>query len=122
MESRKRGIWVNRADVEEDEPGDFAVPAIFRAGPIAVSVSTGGSPALAAALRDVLAGAVGDSWVNLAQAMLDFRPRIKSAGIPIMRRREIFRALASEAAMNTLDAEGTEGLWTWICRRFPELH
>jgi siroheme synthase-like protein len=121
-EARKRGIWVNRADVEDDEPGDFAIPAVFRAGPITISVSTGGSPALAAALRDNLAGMVTDSWVKLAQAMRDFRPRIKAAGIPITRRREIFRMLASEAAMNTLDAEGSEGLWAWTCRQFPELH
>jgi siroheme synthase-like protein len=120
-EAHQRGILVNRADVEDDHPGDFTLPAVLRAGSITVAVSTGGSPALAARLRDALAGSITDSWVNLAQASRDFRPRIKSAGLPIARRKEIFSLLASEQAMSKLDQSGANGLWEWICVQFPEL-
>jgi siroheme synthase-like protein len=85
-ESRKRGILVQRADGEEsDEPADFISPAILRCGPIIVAVSAGGSPALAAGLRDALAGSVTDEWVNLAEALKQLRPRIKASGLPIAR-------------------------------------
>ena len=88
-EARKRGIWVQRGDEQEDEPGDFIIPAILRCGPITVAVSASGSPALAAGLRDRLAGGVTDEWVKLAEAMKQLRPKIKSSGLPISRRREI---------------------------------
>src|SRR5208337_1081676 len=70
-ESRRRGILVQRADAEEsdDVGADFVLPAILRCGPIVVAVSAGGSPALAAAIRDILAGSVTNDWVNLAEAM-----------------------------------------------------
>jgi siroheme synthase-like protein len=121
-EARKRGILVQRGDGEEtDEPGDFASPAVLRCGPIIVTVSAGGSPALAAGLRDAIAGSVTDQWVNLAEALKHLRPKIKNSGLPISRRREIFRALATTEAATALQAEGMPGLRKWLREKFADL-
>jgi siroheme synthase-like protein len=120
-EARKRGIWVNRADPDEDDPADFVTPAVLRCGAITVAVSASGSPALAPVIRDLLAGSLGNEWINLAEASRELRPRIKSAGLPIARRREIFRDLATPEAAQTLADKGAEGLWAWLSKKFPEL-
>ncbi len=120
-EARKRGIWVQRGDGEEDEPGDFISPALLRCGPIIVAVSAGGSPALAAGLRDALAGTVTDEWVKLAEALKQLRPRIKQSGLPISRRREIFRTLATNEAAVVLQSDGMAGLRKWLREKFADL-
>jgi siroheme synthase (precorrin-2 oxidase/ferrochelatase) len=112
---------VNRADSDEDDPADFTTPAVLRGGAITVAVSASGSPALAAAVRDQLAGNLGDDWINLADALRQLRPRIRSAGLPIARRREIFRALATPQAAQTLATGGISGLCDWIRQQFSEL-
>ena len=121
-EARKRGILVQRVDGEDsDDPADFISPAILRCGSIVVAVTAGGSPALAAGLRDVLAGAVTDQWVKLADALKQLRPKIKASGLPITRRREIFRALASTEAADALDDGGMPRLIQWLRSKFPDL-
>ncbi len=120
-EAHRLGILVNRADSDDEEPGDFSTPALFRAGHITVAVSASGSPALAAALRDVLAGVVTDQWVHLAQVLHEIRPKIRAAIPTITRRREIFRALAGSEAAEALASGGTSALWAWTRHRFPEL-
>jgi siroheme synthase-like protein len=120
-EAKQRGIWVQRGDGEEDEPGDFISPALLRCGPITVAVSAGGSPTLAAALRDAMAGVVTDDWVKLAEAMKQLRPLIKQSGLPIARRREIFRALATNEAAAALQSGGTTALRTWLRAKFTDL-
>jgi len=121
-EARKKSILVQRVDGEEsDDPADFISPAVLRCGPIVVAVSTGGSPALAAGLRDALAGAVTDDWVNLAEALKQLRPKIKATGLPITRRREIFRALATPDAAAALAAGGMAELGKWLRTKFTDL-
>jgi siroheme synthase-like protein len=120
-EARQRGIWVNRADADEEQSADFTTPALFRCGAITVAVSAAGSAALAATLRDILSGALTDSWVRLADALKILRPAIKSLGLPIARRREIFRALATADAAAALAQSGLSGLWTWAAAGFPDL-
>jgi precorrin-2 dehydrogenase / sirohydrochlorin ferrochelatase len=121
-ESRNHGILVQRVDGEDsEEPADFITPAILRCGPITVAVSAGGSPALAAGLRDALAGAVTDDWVKLAEALKQLRPRIKASGLPIVRRREIFRALATTEAATALANGGMGELINWLKVRYPDL-
>jgi precorrin-2 dehydrogenase/sirohydrochlorin ferrochelatase len=120
-EARHRGILVCRADADDEEPGDFTTPALLRCGAITVTVSAAGSPALAAALRDMLAGSITNDWVNLAEALRKFRPRIKAAGLPIQKRREIFRLLAGADAADLLARDGTQQLWNWARQRFGDL-
>lgn len=120
-EARQRGILVGRADSDESDPADFASPAVLRFGAVTVAVSAAGSPALAAVLRDRLSGSISNDWINLADALYRLRPTIKSVGLPITRRREIFRTLASEEAADVQSSGGIQGLWDWIRKQYPEL-
>ena len=79
-----------------------------------MAVSAGGSPALAAVVRDRLRERLEARWVAMAGAMKELRSRVLASGTPIEGRREIFRRLASEEAMGVLEAGGVEGLWTWV--------
>jgi precorrin-2 dehydrogenase/sirohydrochlorin ferrochelatase len=119
-DARAAGALVQRVESEDDDSGDFIVPAVLRCGAITVAVS-GGSPALAAAVRDALAGSIGDEWVNLADVLRRLRPAIKASGLPIERRRQILRALASPDAAAALAAGGTGHLWSWARQRFADL-
>lgn len=119
-DAHARNLWVNRADVDEMEPGDFVVPANLRRGPIVIAVSAE-SPALAAMVRDRLEELLDPRWEAMAAAMQELRPMIKSAGVPIENRRTIFRELASEEALILLGDCGADGLRRWLLARHPEL-
>src|SRR3712207_8060860 len=58
-DARARGVLVSRADAEEGEPADFTTPALFRDGPVTVTVSAGGNPAMAAFARDRTSAVLG---------------------------------------------------------------
>ena len=53
-DAKGMNILVCRADADDNNTGDFATPAMIRRGAVLVTVSTGGSPALAARLRDTI--------------------------------------------------------------------
>jgi len=62
-----------------DQPGgsDFALPAVMRRGSLTLSVSTGGgSPALAAELRDRLVGLVPASWAFSLEVLAAVRQKL----------------------------------------------
>jgi siroheme synthase-like protein len=118
-EAKKRGIWVNRADVDEEEPGDFTVPAVWRGAGVTLGVSAGGSAALAAKIRDDLAGKVDPVQVRMAELMQKLRPMIREQGeLDAVRRREILRELAGPEAMRVLAERGEEGIVEWIRERW----
>jgi len=119
-DARRRGILVNRADGDESDPGDFATPAKFQEGPVIVAVSAG-SAALAAALRDDLAGKLDRRFVRMAEAMQLLRPEIKASGLSPSRRAEVFRALAGDDAIGALTGGGLENLRAWLFRQYPEI-
>lgn len=61
IEAKRRRLLCCRVD--QPLGGDFALPAVLSRGNLTVAVSTGGgSPALAAQIRDRLAEQVPDSW------------------------------------------------------------
>lgn len=121
-EARRREIWAHRADVDEGDPGDFATPALLRRGPLLITISTGGAPALAAAIRDELETKLDPRWEKMAEAMRELRPMIRQAkGLDIAGRRTIFRELASAEALVVLDRGGLEELKRWVVERHPEL-
>jgi precorrin-2 dehydrogenase/sirohydrochlorin ferrochelatase len=119
-DANRLGILVNRADQDDDAPGDFTTPAALREGELTVTVSAGGSPALAATVRDGIRSRVDRRWVTMANAMRHLRPRIRDGGLPTERRRAAFRELASDEAMDVLERDGVEALWTWLERRGNE--
>ena len=74
------GIWVNAAD--DLDHSSFVLPAVARAGPVSVAVSTGGaSPALAAWLRNRLAAVLGPGLGSLAALLADARADLHARGI-----------------------------------------
>jgi hypothetical protein len=53
----------------------------------------------------------------MAAAMRELRPRILAGGAAIECRRNAFRDLASDEAMDILDRHGLEELWAWLRER-----
>jgi precorrin-2 dehydrogenase/sirohydrochlorin ferrochelatase len=111
------GILVNRADAGDEAPGDFSTPAVLRDGELVVTVSAGGSPALAAVVRDGLRDRLEPRWVAMASAMRELRPRILDGHVKIETRRAVFRDLASNDAMAVLERGGIDELWSWLKER-----
>lgn len=122
-DARARGILVNRADATDDgEPGDFSTPAKFVDGAVAVTVSAGGSPALAALIRDGIEAKWDPRWTRMAEAMQSIRPMIAGrADLPPPTRQRIFRELATEESLALVAERGIDGLRSWLLERFPEL-
>jgi precorrin-2 dehydrogenase/sirohydrochlorin ferrochelatase len=74
-DARRAGVWVGSAS--DPGEGDFTVPAVWREGPLTLTVSTSGaSPALAAALRDRAARALGPAAAGLATLLAELRPEV----------------------------------------------
>lgn len=93
-EAEARGMLCNAVDVPE--LCNFILPAVHRADPIAVAISTGGaSPALAQRLRDDVARLVTDDHVALAHELRDLRPWAKEHLPTYAARRDYFRALVA---------------------------
>src|SRR5207249_3586946 len=106
-DARAMNILVSRADGDERNSADFATPAMIRRGPVLVTVSTGGSPALAAKLRDTIEQNLDERFVKMAELMQMLRPKIHAIqSLALSRRREVFRALASDEALDVLHAGG----------------
>jgi len=121
-DARAMDILVCRADADETNAGDFATPAMIRRGTVLVTVSTGGSPALAAKLRDSLERNLDERYLKMAELMQSLRPRIHAiASLVPSRRREVFRTLATDEALNVLSNSGVATLNRWLVDRFPEL-
>lgn len=75
LDAHRAGIWVGSAT--DPGEGDFTVPAVWREGPLTLTVSTSGaSPALAAALRDRAARALGPAAAGLATLLAELRPEV----------------------------------------------
>ena len=111
-DARARGILVNRSD---DAPaGDFATPAMLRDGEVTVTVSTGGSPALAAAIRDDLRRKLDARHVEMSRAMQSLRQFVLGASADPAVRRSVLRDLAGEDAVAMLDKQGVESLRAWL--------
>jgi precorrin-2 dehydrogenase/sirohydrochlorin ferrochelatase len=121
QDARAIGALVCRSDVDEDESADFATPAMVRRGPMLVAVSSGGSPALSAKVRDELARALDPRWVAMAEAMKTLRPMIRGSLEP-GRRREALVSLCTPEALNELESGGVDGLKRWLLTKFSELH
>ena len=122
-EARRLGIMVNRADADEAEPGNFTTPALSRFGPVVITVSTAGAPALATMIRDDIAAHFDPRWRMMAEAMQAIRPALLMAkGMSAEQRREAFRSLATPEAMEMLTAGGPPLLWESLVLKFPLLN
>ena len=74
--AKRAGALANIADAPED--CDFQVPATLRRGEILMTAATsGGSPLLAATIRDRIASAVGPEYARLARLMAALRAELR---------------------------------------------
>lgn len=108
-DARRLGVWVSSAS--EPGSGDFTLPAVWRDGPIVVSVSTSGaSPALAASLRDRIAGGlgIGPAASGLAALLVEIRPEVLRVVTDPEARRRAFREMADPRWLDHFDREGVE--------------
>ena len=120
-DARSRGLLVNRADADDDEPGDFVTPARFTMSAVTVTV-TAGSPALAVFIRNGIAQRWDLNWSRMADAMQGLRPLIVARkDIHVRRRRRMFHELATDQAVEVLAAGGIEALRAWLLAKYPEL-
>jgi precorrin-2 dehydrogenase/sirohydrochlorin ferrochelatase len=95
-DAEARSLLCNVVDVPE--LCSFIVPAVHRAGPIAIAVSTGGaSPVLAQRLRDDFSTRVKDEHVELARRLRELRPWVKAHYPTYEQRRDFFRELVKDA-------------------------
>ncbi len=119
-DAKNRNILANRADTDDASPGDFITPARLTNGPVTVAVAAN-SAALAAAIRDRIADSLDPRLIQMARAMTELRPMIRDrAGLDPATRRDVFRALTTEAALTVLDKEGLPALKAWLAGRFPQ--
>src|SRR5262249_31382868 len=101
-DARAAGILVNRTDVGEADPGDFIVPASLSLGDLMISVSAGGSPALAMRVRETIKEALPQKWVELSRVAKEIRRSVIERLEDGAARRQTLLDLASDQAANAL--------------------
>ena len=102
-----RALGILACDVSAPEDGDFVSPSVLRRGDLTLTVSTGGgSPTLAAVVREDLAAQYGPEWELLTQTIGGLRAAIQAAGDERARRRAVRRILADER-VRALLAQGS---------------
>ena len=107
-DARSRGIWVNSAT--DPEAGDFVLPAVAHKGRIQVAVGTGGtSPALAARIRDLLAGQIDEGLIAWVDLVAELRAEIV-VGVPRERRGPLLRRLAEPEWLARIRTEGPDAV------------
>lgn len=121
-QARRRGILVCRVDMDEEDPGDFSVPAVWRDSGLIVAVSTGGSPAIAAKIRNSLSEKIERKYLMMVEVMQKLRPLIRqSLKSDPERRTKVLRDLAGLEAIDVLAQKGEVGLTQWLKDKYPDV-
>lgn len=108
-DARAAGVWVNSAS--DPGAGDFTLPAVLRSGGLTLSVSTAGaSPALAAALRDRAAGALGPGAAGLVTTLSELRPEVLARLADPAARRRVLTDWADPRWLDLWAAGGPEAV------------
>ena len=104
-DARERNILVCSAS--DPESGHFTTPAVWRSGPITLTVATGGaSPALAATLRDRAANALGPAPGVLASILIDLRAEVRARIDDPQARRLALQTVADPAWLDQINRDG----------------
>ena len=104
-DARASGLLVSSAS--DPDSGHFTVPAVWRSGPITLTVATGGaSPALAATLRDRAATALGPAAPALALILIDLRAEVLARITDPQARRLALRTAADPAWLDRTTRDG----------------
>jgi len=89
-EARQRQVLCCRTDQPQDS--DFSLPAVLARGNLSVAVSTGGgSPAMAAAVRDRLSEQVPESWGFSLELIAEIRRKLLTDKIDDKYNQQILR-------------------------------
>jgi precorrin-2 dehydrogenase/sirohydrochlorin ferrochelatase len=113
------GAWV--CSTSDPEAGDFLVPAVWTSGPLVLTVSTSGaSPALAAALRDRAALALGPTAAGLATLLAELRPLVLDRLADPLARRRIFQEWAETRWLSLWTEQGPEAVRQALIRRIDD--
>ena len=100
-EARRQGIFCASSD--NAAQADFALPAVLRRGPLAVTVSTGGgSPALAKHLRDKLDEQLPDCWGVGAEIIAAVRRKWLTQQQPGQYNQQVLRSFWDEKLIPAL--------------------
>ncbi|MBA4065851.1 MAG: siroheme synthase [Isosphaera sp.] len=108
-DARARGVLVCSAS---DPPaGDFVLPAVVRAGGLAVAVSTGGAaPALARRIREKLEAEFDAAFGAWVRVLAEVRPVVLARVTDPARRRELLDAFADWPWLARVRAEGADAV------------
>jgi siroheme synthase-like protein len=104
-DARETGIWCNVAD--DPEAGDFHVPASARLGRLTLAVGTdGGSPRLAAFVRDVCVKALPRDIAAMADEVAAYRAEVLDEVSDESLRRELINYASSNESIGYLIRHG----------------
>jgi len=118
-DARRIGAWV--CSTSDPEAGDFVVPAVWTSGPLVLTVSTSGaSPALAAALRDRAALALGPTAAGLATLLAELRPLVLDRLADPLARSRIFQEWAETRWLSLWTEQGPEAVRQALMRRIDD--
>ncbi len=114
-EARSAGLWVNSAS--DPGSGDLTIPAVWRSGGLTLTVSTSGaSPALALALRDRAAAAIGPEAGGLIALLAEVRPIVLAKLVDPSTRRRVLAAWADPRWLDLYRAEGADAVRAELLR------
>lgn len=102
-EADREHVLLNVVDVAPQ--CDWIAPAVVRRGPLQVAISTSGeSPYIARALRERIAGLLGEEWAPFTQLVGRTRRRLRRAGVSGTVQRRIYQRLLHSDALALLRA------------------
>lgn len=105
QDARARNILACDASAPQDS--DFVSPSVLRRGDLTLTVSTGGgSPTLAAVVREDLAAQYGPEWEGLTTVVGSLRAVIQNAGDERARRQAV-RLVVADTQVRALLAQGS---------------
>lgn len=118
-DARRIGAWV--CSTSDPEAGDFIVPAVWTSGPLLLTVSTSGaSPALAAALRDRAAQALGPAAAGLASLLAELRSLVLDRLTDPLARRRIFQEWADPRWLTLWTEQGPDAVRRELLQRIEK--
>jgi siroheme synthase-like protein len=118
-DARRARVWVCSTSAPDE--GDFTLPAVWRSGPLVLSVSTSGaSPALSAVLRDRAAEALGPAAAGLAAILAELRPEVLRRLPDPRTRRRVLEEWADPRWLSIWDEQGPDAVRRALRRRLDD--
>ena len=105
-DAKERGILVMVAD--SPLAGTCTFPALLRRGDLEVAVSTGGRcPALAAEIRDIISGVIGDEYGAVLEQLAAEREKLLTDGSASTYNTQVLRSLAGRLIAEIAERKDT---------------